>query len=272
MQEDICSELFSLAGKAIGQNRSTEEESQLLKQACSQAVIESESLTSAAGSVLALAVNDLHDHLQPPNNVERLYEMPQGLLRYYGPGSHTKYDDDLGFLCSGWSRSDTPATNFEELQEKGQWSVASLKSHMEKQGRPSDWISSSSRVSWVLERINEGWRSAEHIALLSTAKMERLQVLVRQSDLLLEEAGGKRFCGMQPNGVHNTSSSHYLAYGWIPKQCVIKVFTLSEFRDVCRAHNITPDTKKDIDAITLFHEHTSTTAKPIVANMEALTI
>ncbi|KAL8875417.1 MAG: hypothetical protein Q9198_006224, partial [Flavoplaca austrocitrina] len=72
-----------------------------------------------------------------------------------------------------------------------------FKSHCEEYAQPSNWISMASEVSWMLKQISRSWLinsdSVEEmrIALISTAKMERLGVLFDQSDLLVQRAGGK---------------------------------------------------------------------------------
>lgn len=72
------------------------------------------------------------------------------------------------------------------------------------------------------------------IALVSTAKMERLNLLFDRSDFLVQSAGGSL------DSVKFAWQSHYLVYGWIPAQCVVKIFTLDQFRGICENRNIRP--------------------------------
>ncbi|KAL8634948.1 MAG: hypothetical protein Q9226_009408 [Calogaya cf. arnoldii] len=173
----------------------------------------------------------------------------------FGPDSHTEYDQKLGFLSSSWNTC-MPAKDFEEMKANGDLSVASLQSHCEGQPDPSEWISLSSEVSWMLEHIKNGSIygssvNGGHIALISTAKLERLKILVNRSDLLVQKAGGSLCSYRNPDGVKFAWPSHYLAYGWIPKQCIVKIFTLPEFRDSCEERNIRPDGIESVDPYTL---------------------
>lgn len=226
-------------------DRSVRTELELLLRIKDCAVQAQSNLATAARVVFEHAVSDIRDTFKSRGVMENLYCSPQGFLRRYGPESNTEYDDDFGFLSSAW-KTCKPATDFEHLQNRGELSVASLQSHCEEHAQPSNWISMASEVSWMLKQTSRliSSDSAEdmRVALISTAKMERLGVLFDRSDLLVQTAGGKLWTRAKPpgDGVKFAWPIHYLAYGCIPKQCIVKTFTLQEFRDVCSARNIRP--------------------------------
>jgi len=85
---------------------------------------------------------------------------------------------------------------------------------------------------------NELPADSMRIALVSTAKMERLNLLFHRSDLLLQSVGGRPYKETNQDGVKFTWTNHYLVYGWIPARCIVTTFTLAEFRMVCEDRNI----------------------------------
>jgi hypothetical protein len=83
----------------------------------------------------------------------------------------------------------------------------------------------------MLQYINKKVPSNNcRVAIVSVPKMERLNILWHQSDVLVEQAGGKAYSGRYQDGVQFAWPRHYLVYGWIPAQCVIKTLTLQRFR------------------------------------------
>ncbi|KAL8894157.1 MAG: hypothetical protein Q9192_004565, partial [Flavoplaca navasiana] len=239
-------------------DRSVRKELELLLRIKDCAVQVQSNLATAAMVIFDHAVSDIRDTFKSRGVMESLHCSPQGFLRRYGPESNTEHDGNLGFLSSAW-KTCKPATDFEDLQNRGELSVASLQSHCEEYTQPSEWISMASEVSWMLKQISRSWLinsdSAKEmrVALISTAKMERLGVLFDRSDLLVKRAGGELWTRAKP-GVKFAWPIHYLAYGCVPKQCIVKTFTLQEFRDVCSARNIRPDGLQSIDPFKLLSE------------------
>ena len=76
---------------------------------------------------------------------------------------------------------------------------------------------------------------------MSTAKMERMNLLLDRSDFLLQGAGGRAYSTTRPDGVKFTSRNYYVVYGWIPVQCIVTYFTLTRFRNICKERKIQPD-------------------------------
>ncbi len=52
-----------------------------------------------------------------------------------------------------------------------------------------------------------------------------------------EQLGGNPY-SPKKDSVDYAWAGHYLVYGWISSQCIIKVFTLRQFQDRCQARNI----------------------------------
>lgn len=225
-------------------DKSIQEEVDLLNQIAKAATTRREQLVRASAVLIEHALGDISDKLLPRTPVEILCDPPQGLLRVWGPKSHTKYDKQLGFRCSAWTECG-PASTFKKL-DLSIFSVRSLKSHCENESRASDWISLSGEISWTLKYIDKHWPTdsvladSMSIALISTAKMKRMKLLFDRSDLLLHSVGGSSYKQTNPEGVRFTWAGHYLVYGWIPVQCIVTTFTLAQFRDICEGRNIRP--------------------------------
>lgn len=216
-----------------------QEETDFLNRTWKAASAQKERLAHASAAILEHVVSDIPDRLSARSVVENMSCPPQGLLRLWGDKSHTKYDKQLGFLSSSW-KTCRPAADLEELKKQGVLSVTNLQSHCENWRSPSDWISLSGDAPWMLKHVNKKRLPGSvpvndmHIALVSTAKMERLNLLFNRSNFLVQSAGGSL------NSVKFACQSHYLVYGWIPAQCIVRIFTRDQFRGICENRNIRP--------------------------------
>lgn len=174
----------------------------------------------------APGINSLKDQCIPA-------ESPVILLRFWTDKSHSPYDPELGFRCSGW-RECRPATSFSEIREmKGPLTLESLRSHCEGHSRPSQWISFSDDASWILERVNESWRGNVRVALVCVARLNILRIPWQRSDELVREEGGHCYSKLHRGGINFAWSNHYLVYGWVPAECILATFDFEAFRQAC---------------------------------------
>ncbi len=95
---------------------SIREETNVLNQTAKAAAARREELARASVVLLEHAVSNIIEKFSPRTIVGDLHLPPQGLLRLWGPRSHTKYDERLGFRCSSWTAC-KPASNLEELKQ-----------------------------------------------------------------------------------------------------------------------------------------------------------
>ena len=163
------------------------------------------------------------------------FEKPWTFLRFFQDQSHTQYSEALGFRCSDW-RKCIPVSSFTELRERDVLTAQSIRNHCEKDQSPSSWISLCDDASWLL-KFTSGYTNGT-VAIISVPKMDRLNVLWDRSDLLVQQSGAKCYSGKHPGGVQYAWYGHYLAYGWIPVQCIIKTVTLQHFRVLCKDYDI----------------------------------
>lgn len=167
------------------------------------------------------------------------FDPPLTLIRIWNDDSHSPYTESLGFRCGNW-RNCQPANSFSELQSKAIVDLQTISNHCGNTARPSSWISFSDSASWILAKFVGLFSSNiknPRVAVLSVAKMDRLRIPWHRSDLLVQDLGGNPY-SPKKDSVDYAWAGHYLVYGWIPSQCIIKVFTLRQFQDRCQARNI----------------------------------
>ena len=170
-------------------------------------------------------------------DARRLRE-PRTLIRMFKQSSHTSYSNSLGFSCSNW-KSSKPVKGFADLQKDNKLFEQSLRNHCEGSA-PSDWISLIDNIPEALNFI-EKWNfdkdPTSRVALVSIAKLNRLNIICEQSDNLVKMAGANCYSLANQTGIKFAWSSHYLVREWIPAECICRVFDLEEFLRLCAEHN-----------------------------------
>lgn len=178
---------------------------------------------------------------QPPLQTTKLipFDPPLTLIRIWSDDSHSPYTEPLGFRCGNWKNCE-PANSFSELQTKAILDLQTISKHCEGAKHPSNWISFSASASWILSKFVDFFSSNSknpRVAVISVAKMDRLRIPWYRSDHLVQQLGGNPY-SPKKDSVDYAWAGHYLVYGWIPSQCIIKVFTLRQFQDRCQERNI----------------------------------
>lgn len=169
-----------------------------------------------------------------------LFSKPATLIRLWTEESHSPYTDELGFRCSGWE-SCGRYSSLGALQHDNVLSLQSLRSHCEKESRPSVWISCSESASWMLyyaKRWNLEGNATCRVAIVSMERLERCNIPWGRSDELVRLTGGNTFGGIHQDGVKYAWSRHILVYGTIPAHCLISTMTLQRFFELCEEHKI----------------------------------
>ena len=157
-------------------------------------------------------------------------------IRYWNDDSHTEFDDSLGFRCSNWKQC-KPAGSFLGLEKHGILTTGGLQNHRQNTRLPSCWISVCDDLSHLLKHMKK--KKARHVAIVSVANLNKLNILWERSDLLGQQARERVYSGKHENGVHFAWSAHFLVYGWIPAQCVIRRYTARMFLQLCKERSIT---------------------------------
>jgi hypothetical protein len=168
------------------------------------------------------------------------FDPPLTLIRIWDNNSRSPYTKSLGFRCGNW-RKCQPANDFIELTNKGLLNLQRISNHCEDKGSSSDWISFSDNALWILSKCSDRFSSTQRdcrIAIINVASLDRLRIPWQRSDFLIQQLGGKLFSPKNKDGVQFAWPGHYLVYGWVPPQCIMKSFTLEEFQALCQQRNI----------------------------------
>ncbi|KAL6240623.1 hypothetical protein RBB50_012450 [Rhinocladiella similis] len=165
---------------------------------------------------------------------------PSSLIRLWTSESHSPYNHDLGFCCSGWTSS-KPYTTIEDLLNEKILTTESLKNHCEKKPRPSAWISFSDDASWMLDYAQKRgllWNSTCRVAIISMDRLERCNIPWGRSDELVVRTGGEIYSDKNPDGVRYAFARQILVYGCVPAHCLVANFTIQQFCGLCKERNI----------------------------------
>ena len=168
------------------------------------------------------------------------FDPPLTLIRIWDDNSHSPYTKSLGFRCGNW-RKCQPADDFIELTNKGLLNPQKISNHCQDEGSASDWISFSDNALWILSKCSDRFSSTQRdcrIAIINVASLDRLGIPWQRSDFLVQQLGGKLFSPKNKDGVQFAWPGHYLVYGWVPPQCIVRSFTLEEFQTLCQQRNI----------------------------------
>lgn len=166
---------------------------------------------------------------------------PQMLLRACSLArSHSPHSDEFGFQSSGFGFC-RPKESVEALIESGILSKTSLRNHCEGVATPSYWVSLTDNPQWLLKKsalckapYNEN--DERCIAFINVEKLNRMGIIYQRSDLLALQAKILVYSKSNESGVMFTSVDHWLAYAWIPPQCIERVTSLQRFRYLYEAH------------------------------------
>lgn len=167
------------------------------------------------------------------------FDPPLTLIRIWDDNSHTIYTKSLGFRCGNWKKCQ-PANDFIELKNKELLNLQRISNHCEDKRSLSDWISFSDNALWILSKRSDSFLSSQRncrVAIINVASLDKLRIPWQRSDFLVQQLGGNVY-STKKSGVQYAWPGHYLVYGWVPSQCIIKCFTLEEFQDRCKQRNI----------------------------------
>ena len=171
------------------------------------------------------------------------FDPPLTLIRIWNDKSHTIHTKSLGFRCGNWKKCQ-PANNFIEMKNKKLLNLERISDHCEDKRSPSDWISFSDSALWILSKRSDSFLPAQrncYVAIINVASLDKLRIPWQRSDLLVQQLGGNVY-STNKSGVQYAWPGHYLVYGWVPSQCIVKLFTLKEFTNLCKQRSIVKGT------------------------------
>jgi hypothetical protein len=170
-----------------------------------------------------------------------LYQSPSNkqqnmLIRAFHEDSHSRYEEQLGFTCSGLEQCN-PYHNFDDLLQNGIIQEHNLRNHCGGAFR-SLFISASDDPTWLLQFVRKIWAIRDpatiSIAFIRADILTDLRIpYVRSDDLVKKLKAQPWHPYEQPDGVQYTHDAHWLIYGWVPPQAVYRIVSLHDFDQAC---------------------------------------
>ena len=160
------------------------------------------------------------------------FSNPRWLLRVSRDDSYCQYDKNIGILSSGYMRSD-PGLCFHDMITDKVISKTSLRNHCEGT-EPTPFISMTDDAAWLLYFVKRcRLEGTTRIAFINVKNLELMGVLHGLGRSWAMEAGVELYSAENRDGIHYLGPAHWLAYGWIPVQCIDDDWSLNHFRQVC---------------------------------------
>ena len=163
--------------------------------------------------------------------------IPRWLLRAFHDDSHCHCDHQIGILSSGYMWSD-PRLSFDDLITAQVISEISLRDHC-RGTEPTPFISMAEDAAWWLDFVKSlSFPKTTRIAFINVKKLELTGVVHGLGSSWAMKAGAELYSAKNRDGIHYLGPTHWLAYGWIPVQCIDDIWSLSDFRQVCNEPGI----------------------------------
>ncbi len=193
-------------------------------------------LLDLQGSLAGYLIGPHTDYVpdvQPPLNP---FSTPRWLLRAFHGKSFCQYRE-IGILGSGYMSSN-PGLSFDDLIKTQGLSETSLRNHCGGSKR-TPLISMADDPAWLLHFVRSlSFPETTRIAFINVKKLELMGVLHGQARFWAMKVGAESYSAKNQYGVHYLGPTHWLAYGWIPSQCIDDVWSLNDFRQVCSESGI----------------------------------
>jgi hypothetical protein len=194
-------------------------------------------------------------------------DTPELFYRAFNGGCWSRHCQDLGFRSS--NQPLTPPSYYDgTLLDSSLVDKDALKNHCEGD-QPSDLIALTDSPSRVL-RITRGWGSwiggENTIAVISVSKLMRMGVLFNRTTTLARSLDMDLRTAHQPTGLQYANSNYWVAYRWIPAECIEFYISVPFLRNACDIrgigawpsfdfeHSLTNVDENDFDAKFLLEE------------------
>ncbi|KAK2740399.1 hypothetical protein FQN57_006139 [Myotisia sp. PD_48] len=191
--------------------------------------------------MLVEAVMDL-----PLPNTEQDFpeaDTPEVLYRAFNASCHTRYDERLGFRSSSAylisPEYDAQTLEFSSLVDK-----ESLRNHCDpgSNKRPSDLIALSDSPSRIFNFVPPKDKSNYRIAVINVRKLLSARVLFNRTRTVARSLNLKpciKDGRVQPNeGIEYISPNYWVAYRWIPAECIECSTTIGLLKQACKERGI----------------------------------
>ncbi|OJD16003.1 hypothetical protein AJ78_03795 [Emergomyces pasteurianus Ep9510] len=166
-------------------------------------------------------------------------DTPNVLFRAFNRRNHTRYDDRFGFRSSRQPFT-LPDPQARGLKGSALVTADMLRKHCE--GRePSDLIALSDSLPRIFNIIS-CWdfkdMAGDCIAVMDVSKLIAAGVLINRTTTLAMDLGVQLRSSSNPEGLPFANPNYWVAYRWVPAECIAFCTSTSNMRDVCKQNNI----------------------------------
>jgi len=177
----------------------------------------------------------------PPSPASRDFpeaDTPEIFLRAFRKSCHSPHDKVLGFRSSG-QPSTPPDYVACTLQDSSRLNADMLRNQCEGSD-PSDLIAMSDSPARIFNIIKT-WPftdfGGEVIAVINSSKLIRMGVLFNRTTTLASHLGLSPR-KTDPKRLSYANENYWVAYRWIPAECIERYLTISDLRKICEERGI----------------------------------
>lgn len=76
------------------------------------------------------------------------------------------------------------------------------------------------------------------VAVINVQKLLAMKVLFNRTTTLAEKLGMKTWSPSQPRGISWANPNYWVAYRWLPAECIQSYISVASLRDACIRHEI----------------------------------
>lgn len=166
-------------------------------------------------------------------------DTPDIFYRAIRSDSCSRFDKKLGFRSSRQPFT-LPSSHGGPLYESSLVDKDILKNHCEG-NQPSDLIAMSDSPARIL-RLIEHWDfndlKGDMIAVINVKKLLAMKVLFNRTTTLAKRLDIKTWAPSRPRGVSWANPNYWVAYRWVPAECIQSYISVASLRSACTKHEI----------------------------------
>lgn len=166
------------------------------------------------------------------------YEGPRLLYRVHRPGSHTFFDEDVGFCCPRWIRE----RNFMKPSKQDFYRHVNGEQASSEGTFETPYISMTGSPLRVLKLVQPDEMLSSHVSVISGEHLwamnihfERTTAIADQNDIIYTGPRGY-------DRAHYITETHWVARYWIPADCIMMRMPFLQFKEVCKRKRISGGT------------------------------
>jgi hypothetical protein len=166
-------------------------------------------------------------------------DTPDIFYRAIRSDSNSRFDKQLGFRSSRQPFT-LPSNHGGPLCESLLVDKDILTNHLEG-NQPSDLIAMSDSPARILRLIkSRGFnnRKVDVIAVINVKKLLAMKVLFNRTTTLAERLDVETWAPSRPRGVNYANSNYWVAYRWVPAECIQSYISVASLRNACIKHEI----------------------------------